>query len=82
MQKFKPVSKDQLMLLPPSVEDFIPSGHLARVINDDKFLRELILSIPNCLPQVVGRPEFAIGGLYHSVYNTSLKNYHHLTTYS
>ena len=34
MQKFKPVSNDQLMLLPPSVEDFIPSGHLARIIND------------------------------------------------
>ena len=34
MQKFKPVSNDQLMLLPPSVEDFIPLGHLARVIND------------------------------------------------
>ncbi len=34
MQKFKPVNNDQLMLLPPSVEDFIPSGHLARIIND------------------------------------------------
>ncbi len=34
MQKFKPVSNDQLMLLPPSVEDFIPSAHLARVISD------------------------------------------------
>src|SRR5215207_5054299 len=34
MQKFKPVSNEQLMLLPPSVEDFIPCGHLARVIND------------------------------------------------
>ena len=34
MQKFKPVINDQLMLLPPSVEDFIPSAHLARVIND------------------------------------------------
>jgi transposase len=34
MQKFKPVTNDQLMLLPPSVEDFIPSDHLARIIND------------------------------------------------
>lgn len=34
MQKFKPVNNEQLMLLPPSVEDFIPSGHLARVIYD------------------------------------------------
>jgi len=33
MQKFKPINNDQLMLLPPSVEDFIPSCHLARVIN-------------------------------------------------
>lgn len=34
MQKFKPLNNEQLYLLPPSVEDFIPSGHLARVIND------------------------------------------------
>lgn len=34
MAKFKPVNNDQLYLLPPSVEDFIPAGHLARVIND------------------------------------------------
>lgn len=34
MQKFKPVNNEQLFLLPPSVEDFIPSGHLAKVIDD------------------------------------------------
>jgi len=34
MQKFKPVIKDQLFLLPPSIEDFVPAGHLARVVND------------------------------------------------
>ncbi len=34
MQKFKPVSNEQSYLLPPSVEDFIPWGHLARVINE------------------------------------------------
>ena len=34
MEKFKPVNNDQLYLLPPSVEDFIPTGHLARVINE------------------------------------------------
>lgn len=34
MEKFKPISSEQLFLLPPSVEDFIPPGHLARVIND------------------------------------------------
>lgn len=34
MQKFKPSSKEQLFLLPPSVEDFIPVGHLARIVND------------------------------------------------
>jgi transposase len=34
MQKFKPVNNDQLFLLPPSIEDFIPADHLARVIND------------------------------------------------
>lgn len=34
MQKFKPVITDQLFLLPPSIEDFIPQSHLARVVND------------------------------------------------
>jgi transposase len=34
MDKFKPVKNEQLYLLPPSIEDFIPSGHLARVISD------------------------------------------------
>lgn len=34
MQKFKTVNNEQLYLLPPSVEDFVPSSHLARVIND------------------------------------------------
>ena len=34
MQKFKPVNNDQLFLLPPSIEDFVPAGHLTRVIND------------------------------------------------
>ena len=34
MEKFKPLTNEQLYLLPPSVEDFIPAGHLARVIND------------------------------------------------
>lgn len=34
MEKFKPESTDQLFLLPPSVEDFVPAGHLARVINE------------------------------------------------
>ena len=34
MEKFKPVTTEQLFLLPPSIEDFIPAGHLARVIND------------------------------------------------
>ena len=34
MGKFKPVSTDQLFLLPPSLEDFVPEGHLARVVND------------------------------------------------
>lgn len=34
MQKFKPVNNEQLFLLPPGIEDFIPSDHLARVINE------------------------------------------------
>jgi len=34
MEKFKPINNDQLFLLPPSVEDFIPANHLARVIKE------------------------------------------------
>lgn len=34
MQKFKPIKDDQLFLLPPSIEDFVPANHLARVIKE------------------------------------------------
>lgn len=34
MKKFKPTANDQMFLLPPSVEDFVPVGHLARVVNE------------------------------------------------
>jgi transposase len=34
MQKFKATNNEQLFLLPPSIEDFIPCDHLARVINE------------------------------------------------
>lgn len=34
MAKFKPLNNDQYLLLPPSVEDFIPEGHLARVVSE------------------------------------------------
>jgi transposase len=32
--KFKSIEKDQLFLLPPTIGDFIPEGHLARVISE------------------------------------------------
>ena len=32
--KFKTVQNDQLFLLPPNIDDFIPEGHLARVISE------------------------------------------------
>jgi len=31
---FKEYNQDQLFLLPPSLHEFLPEGHLARVIND------------------------------------------------
>ena len=34
MNKFKPYSENQLFLLPPSIEDFVPEGHLARVVDE------------------------------------------------
>lgn len=32
MAKFKPYRKDQFFLLPPSIEDFVPEGHMARLV--------------------------------------------------
>lgn len=32
--KFKTIEKDQLFLLPPTIGDFIPEGHLARVVSE------------------------------------------------
>ena len=34
MNKFKPSNESQLFLLPPSIEDFVPEDHLARVIDE------------------------------------------------
>ena len=34
MQKFKAINNEQLFLLPPSIEDFISSNHLARIVNE------------------------------------------------
>jgi transposase len=34
MLKFKPLNDEQLFLLPPSVQDFIPSNHLSRIISE------------------------------------------------
>lgn len=31
--KFKPEHKEQMFLLPPSVEEFVPENHLARLID-------------------------------------------------
>ncbi|MEM2947701.1 MAG: IS1182 family transposase [Candidatus Bathyarchaeia archaeon] len=39
---FKPYNQNQLMLLPPSLEELIPEGHLARVVN--QVIEELDLS--------------------------------------
>ena len=32
MAKFKSYRKNQLYLLPPRLEDYVPEGHLARVV--------------------------------------------------
>ncbi len=46
MAKFKPYLADQLMLFPPSIRDFVPQSHLARVI--DKVVEKLsTISIEN-----------------------------------
>lgn len=34
MAKFKALKEKQFLLLPPSVEDFVPEGHLARVVSE------------------------------------------------
>jgi len=42
---FKPYNQDQLFLLPPSLDDFIPAGHPVRYVNDivDKIDLDLLL---------------------------------------
>lgn len=34
MAKFKPLKNNQLLLLPPSLEEFIPENHLSRVVSE------------------------------------------------
>ena len=34
MARFKPYRKKQTMLLPPSLEDYVPASHLARVVDE------------------------------------------------
>jgi len=34
MSKFRGVNRHQLFLLPPSVEDFVPEGHMARLVDE------------------------------------------------
>ena len=34
MSKFKPYDKSQIMLLPPSAADFVPDGHLAKLVDE------------------------------------------------
>ena len=34
MAKFKPYRKKQSMLLPPSLEDYVPASHLSRVVDE------------------------------------------------
>lgn len=33
MSKFKPLRESQIMLLPPTVEDFVPDGHFSRLVS-------------------------------------------------
>jgi transposase len=34
MSKFRGVNRNQLFLLPPSIEDFVPEGHMARLVDE------------------------------------------------
>ena len=34
MPKFKPYRKDQVMLFPKTIDEYVPQNHLARVVND------------------------------------------------
>ena len=42
-QVFKPYTQDQAMLLPPSLEELIPAGHIVRVV--DEMIEQLDLSV-------------------------------------
>ncbi|MEK7784007.1 MAG: transposase, partial [Chloroflexota bacterium] len=34
MKTFRPYQPDQMLLLPPSLQDWVPEGHLARFVSD------------------------------------------------
>lgn len=57
MSKFKPYDKGQIMLLPPSVEDFIPEGHLARLV--DEIVETLDTSLIESKYNVLGQKSYS-----------------------
>src|SRR4051812_31110542 len=62
MSKFKSSNRDQGFLLPPSVEDFIPKDHLARLINEivEQFNTEAIEATYSNLGQKSYHPKLLL----------------------
>lgn len=67
MAKFKPLSSKQFLLLPPSVEDFIPESHFARLVSEvvDSLDTLTIENKYSCLGQNTYHPKLLLKILFY-----------------
>ncbi len=75
MNKFKPYDNKQTFLLPPSVEDFVPEGHLARIIDEvvEQLDTHLIEDKYSELGQKSYHPKILLKILYYG-YSTGIRS--------
>jgi transposase len=69
-KQFRPWKIDEIQLLPPSVQDFVPKKHLARfilgLVRESLDLREIMSSYPSTLGQPPFDPRMMVALLLHS----------------
>jgi transposase len=69
-KQFRPWKIDEIQLLPPSVQDFVPKKHLARfilgLVRESLDLKEILSSYPSTLGQPPFDPRMMVALLLHS----------------
>ena len=69
-KQFRPWKIDEIQLLPPSVQDFVPKKHLARfilrLVRESLDLKEIMSSYPSTLGQPPFDPRMMVALLLHS----------------